>query len=330
MLKVKTLQTKDPNGLPFFSKKHLFLVLVLLAEAFMVSNWHVLQASSEEEKGGRRRLARNKCTGQYYYEKEKDFDANDVKEIITLLANNEQFNNDTFNDLENEDLYRVRAYFRNTDFCVGMKDFSKNDFEVSSTEKSLLGLGQIQFTIKFKVHGEPIHKPYTLMLLIDDKQELPSFFDIEDKSDAPHAFAPPAERKRAFSFGNIVSQLTKSPSPRTPRKKAKEKEIETGRSRAAISPPRQYEKTPSTQEMVSTSPKGKRERSLSSRFKKRKQTIDHSPSIGRNQGCRVDQPEKFRRSKSIPNLRSKRIEPTPISERKVPDLIEEFEAKKNR
>jgi hypothetical protein len=344
---------KINQRLSCFFKKY-FSILLLFVEVFMVADGHFVQASSKQQdelSPPCRRPTRNKCTGQYYYEREEDFEAKDVKEIITLLANKEQFNSEVFNDLENEDLYRVRAYFRNADLCVRIKEFSENAFEVNSTKKSLLGLGQIEFTIKFKVQGQS--NPYTLLLLIDDKRALPVYFDTdgkiistgvekENKEEQEVSVSPFPVRvkKRSFSLSRFrEDRLIKASSPNILKKKREKEEgplnlqsteplSSPNRSRAETS---FLSKSQKEQQTSSPSPQRKRMKdigkSVSSHLNRTKQKVYKSPLPVR----RANTPNIIRRSRSFPDLKAqqsfwKRSKVNSLKRRPVKELVEVFES----
>lgn len=337
--------TKIKRRLFCFSKSYL-LILFLLTEVLTISIWQPLKASSiqqDEISSPRRRPTRTQCTGQYYYERGEDFNANDVKEIITLLANNKQYDDAAFNDLGNEDLYRIRAYFRNTNHCVPIKEFSENDFEVSSTEKIFVGLGQIQFTIKFKINGEPIRKIYTLMLLIDDKQNLPESrisFSRKEKEEGIPASPTPAKIKkgRSFSLSRFKEDcLVKAFSPHTS-KRGTGKEGDTLNLHQQTEVPPSLEASRAESPLLSKSPKTqkpsspKKERmkdigkSLSSHFNRNKQKISHSPLPEE----RDNTPNFLRRSRSFPDLKAqtsfwKKSKVKSLKQRPVKELVKVFE-----
>jgi hypothetical protein len=159
------LQRQSPNTLPCFFNKHLSLAFLLLTAVLTISIGQATKASFEEAEQTTNRH-RSYHDPKYYFDKEGNYDAEDIKAILTLLSNNPQFKYDVYTEIMKSDFYVVKAYFNHNP-----KDFLEKEIEFIKSKKDVLNQTQTCSSILFEVTEGIQQTQYNLILAVENNSQ---------------------------------------------------------------------------------------------------------------------------------------------------------------
>lgn len=346
-----------------FLKKYLILVFSLSVGSFITLNCQTLEASFVEEDGASpRSISRTMHPGHHraqdigdYFNK-SELDTHDVESILSLLKDNPQFFNnylmDTPTEIARNDHYCLKANFK-----VDPHKFFKKEFEKVTCSKAILSQGQVAFTLSFQVKGGTIGRLHTLTLTVEDTTRspfqvkkngkinltpMPIYYEEKGEQQTPTYFSP---KPRSFSLASLKNTLSgKLSSSKNPKEETKQggNSPNSRKDKSFLSPlfERRRAKTESSSQPQKLTPSSKEEKlekiNESKIFNKayNNKELMVSPIPVRQKNKTNAAAEKFRRSKSYPNLREDHTIRSVISQRtplpprrSVKEIVHEIEKK---